>query len=161
MTLLTLHARQRYRDIQQYSTEVSSFKMYFLEKKVKQALARNITTEESKLTWNSRRSLPLEKTLGKFERNKVAYAFLIFRNVRRLTQPLALCGREKDVSRMVRREFISFFMSRARIYRAPCACYVISIWFLPRYNFSQLRLVQTECLTKSMSSSPRLALSAW
>lgn len=109
------------------------------------------------------------KRRGSSKGNEVAYALLTFRSTRRLTQPLAVTKKKKeeDVSRTVRREFIFFFIPPpprlpVRVYRVLCACYNISIQFLPRYNFSLLHPVQTECLTKSqMNSSPRLALSAW
>lgn len=60
--------------------------------------------------------------------------------------------------------FISFFkLFHARVsqYRVPCVCYDVSIWFLPRCNFSLLCTVQTECLTRPVNSSPRVALFAW
>lgn len=111
--------------------------------------------------WNSHRSLPFVKEMTETFKRNVAYALLTFRNARRLTQPLALRGHEKDVAYSAPRIYLFLFLLSLCTRISCTLCYDILIWFLPRCNFSQLHAVQTECLTNQVNSSPRVAFSAW
>jgi len=165
MTLSTLDA-QHY--CEELSIEVSLYKTYksciFPQRVWKESRALEWYYNGSELTWNSRRSFPfVQEMIGRFKRCVCTFNF-----PQCLIQPLAFersrkryrirCAENLSLS------FISFFkLSHARIsqYCVTCTCYDVSIWFLPRCNFSLLCTVQTECLTRPVNSSPHVALSAW